>query len=318
MPDTMTDSYHFQNALHNGDLAELAKVPKTDLHNHSIFGTRIKHIESWIHAPLRCAPARMAFLDEMRDYAHEVLYPHILTRAGFEFTAESAVCDALTDGVVLLEMSLDVRFMSLYDTMPDGFLSFVASLVEAYRGRINFRPEIGVSKNRSPATEVPLAHICICSGLFCSIDLYGNETAQPPDAYRNLYAEAKSHGLKLKAHVGEFAGSDLIAHTIDVLHLDEVQHGVAAIMSTSLMERLRHERIRLNICPSSNVALGVVSDISVHPIRILIDNGVRVSINTDDLTIFGQSVSQEYLLLYRSGLLSAETLDFIRRDSLSP
>ena len=72
----------------------------------------------------------------------------------------------------------------------------------------------------------------------------------------------------------------------------------------------------MNICPSSNVALGVVSDIALHPIRILVDNGVRVTINSDDLMIFGQSVSQEYLLLYQSGVLTAIELDEIRREGL--
>ncbi len=84
-----------------------------------------------------------------------------------------------------------------------------------------------------------------------------------------------------------------------------------------LMDRLRREGVRLNICPSSNVALGVVSDIAHHPIKALFHNGVRVTINTDDLMIFGRSVSEEYLLLHQSGLLTASELDEIRVEGLS-
>jgi len=80
---------------------------------------------------------------------------------------------------------------------------------------------------------------------------------------------------------------------------------------------LKRDRIRLNVCPSSNVALGIVSDIKLHPIRTLVDHGVRVTINSDDPTIFGQSVSQEYLLLHKSGLLSAEELDAVRVEGLT-
>ena len=72
----------------------------------------------------------------------------------------------------------------------------------------------------------------------------------------------------------------------------------------------------MNVCPTSNVMLGGVSDLASHPIRILYDNGVPVTINTDDLMIFGQSVSEEYRNLYRARVLSAQELDDIRCASL--
>lgn len=63
-------------------------------------------------------------------------------------------------------------------------------------------------------------------------------------------------------------------------------------------------------------ALGVVKDIAHHPMRTLVDNGVRATINTDDLAVFGQSVSQEHLALYQSGLLNEAELDAIRLEGL--
>lgn len=311
-----SDTRSFCDALCSQDIAAIRRVPKSDLHNHSILGTRIERIESWIGQVLPRPPAHLSSLDEMIKYAQEVLYPHTVTSAGFQFTAESTIQDAIDDGVARLEMSMDVRFIALFETIPDGFLTFVSDLVERYKDRIDFRPEIGMSKDRPAADQVRLASLCVDSGLFRSIDLYGNETAQPPDPFRELYAIAKKQGLKLKAHAGEFAGPECVEHVLDLLKIDEVQHGVSAASSKSLMDRLRREGIRLNVCPSSNLALGVVKDISDHPIRTLFDNGVRVTINTDDLTIFGQSVSQEYLLLYSTGLLTDAELDAIRLEGL--
>jgi adenosine deaminase len=311
-----TDSPKFLAALEAGDLTGLRAVPKCDLHIHSILGTSIERIESWLGTSLPRPPSKMSSLDDMINYAHVVLYPHIMTRAGFEFTAASALQEAIEDGVMKLEMSLDMRFISMYDSLPDGFLSFVSNLVESTKDRIDFRPEIGMSKDRSAEDQIRIATPCIRSRLFHSVDLYGNETAQPPEPFRVLFEDAKKHGLKLKAHVGEFAGPELISETLDSLQLDEIQHGIAAAASKPLMSRLKRDRIRLNVCPSSNVALGIVSDIAHHPLRVLVDHGVRVTINSDDPTIFGQSVSQEYLLLYRSGVLSAEELDVIRIDGL--
>lgn len=258
----------------------------------------------------------MSSLDEMIKYSHDVLYPHTDTRSGFQFTAESAIQDTIDDGVTRLEMSMDMRFISLFEPAHDAFFMFVSDLVDRYRDRIDFRPEIGMSKDRPPANQIRLAALCIDSGLFRSIDLYGNEQVQPPRAFRDIYLQAKNKGMKLKAHAGEFAGPEAVEEVLDSLEVDEVQHGIAAASSKTLMNRLRVEGIRLNVCPSSNVKLGVVKDIAHHPIRTLVDNGVRVTINTDDLAIFGQSVSQEYLLLLNSGLMADTELDAIRLEGL--
>jgi adenosine deaminase len=317
LTNLISDSERFCSALRSSDVGTLARIPKSDLHSHSILGTRIERVESWLQKPLDRPPTRMASLDEMIKYAHEILYPHIDTLAGFRFTAQSALEGAIADGVTVLEMSLDVRFSLLFAGGPDEFLGFVASLVETYKDRIDFRPEIGMSKDRYSADQIRLASFYIHSGIFRSIDLYGNETIQPPDLYQNTYIEARRCGLKLKAHAGEFAGPEYIARTLDVLQVDEVQHGISAATSKPLMERLKRERIQLNVCPSSNVALGIVREIGQHPIRVLVDNGVRVTINSDDLMIFGKSVSQEYLLLYGSSLLTANELDAIRNEGLS-
>jgi adenosine deaminase len=310
-------SKEFIQALLEENISGLTKVPKADLHNHSIYGTRIEHIESWIGHPVPHPPASMKSLDEMIGYTRKSLYPFIDSREGFEFTLRSALRDAIEDGVTILEMSMDVRFISFFGSSPDPFFIFIHELIESTKPDINFRPEIGLSKDRLAREQMQLASSCIQSGLFRSIDLYGNETAQSPSRFRESFVEARKHGLKLKAHVGEFAGPDLITETLDILELDEIQHGIAAARSVALMNRLRRNDIRLNICPSSNVALGVVRDLAHHPIRILVDNGIRATLNTDDLTIFGQSASQEYLSLYRSGVMTATELDFIRLEGLS-
>lgn len=82
------------------------------------------------------------------------------------------------------------------------------------------------------------------------------------------------------------------------------------------MTLLGSEQVRLNVCPGSNVALSVSKDLAHHLVRVLVDNGVRVSINSDDKTVFGNSVSDEYRALHRAGTLSAPELEALREDSL--
>jgi adenosine deaminase len=159
---------------------------------------------------------------------------------------------------------------------------------------------------------------CIENGVFRSVDLYGLELARDADVFTDIYRYAKQHGLKLKAHAGEFGTAESVRHTVEVLELDEVQHGIAAAASPEVMDWLCDNGIRLNVCPTSNVRLGIVKTLREHPIRTLFDAGVSVTINTDDLMIFDQSVSEEYANLFREGVFTAAELDDIRTHALSP
>jgi adenosine deaminase len=310
------DSGGFVDALRAGDHAKLTAFPKADRHCHSLLGAGLPGIRAWAGAPIEEPPARMADFDAMREYCHRALYPFIRHRAGFEHTAQSTVAEAAEDGVRVLEMSLDVDLCRDYDRGLDGFLDFVRRLLGDSVPGMDFRPEIGLSRNRDPGLQAALAAECVDSGLFGSIDLYGNEQAREPRAYAALYRRAASRGLKLKAHVGEFGDARLMEQTLRVLGLHEIQHGVAAAGSPELVGLLRREHIRLNVCPSSNVALSVAPDLARHPIQALARSGVRVSINSDDKTIFGRSVTGEYRALFQAGTLSGAELEEIRIDSL--
>jgi len=126
---------------------------------------------------------------------------------------------------------------------------------------------------------------------------------------------AKDKGLRLKAHVGEWGTADDVWRPCE--ELDEVQHGIAAAKAPAVMRCLADNRVRLNVCPTSNVMLGRVECMAMHPIRKLYDAGVKVSVNTDDALVFGPSVSEEFLGLYRAGVFRAEELDEIRLNGLT-
>ena len=101
------------------------------------------------------------------------------------------------------------------------------------------------------------------------------------------------------------------------LELDEVQLGIAAAGSSAVMRMLADNHIRLNVCPTSNVMLGRVDRLETHPIRKLYDAGVKVTVNTDDVLVFGKGVSEEFLGLHQAKVFNADELDAIRRVGLS-
>jgi hypothetical protein len=112
-----------------------------------------------------------------------------------------------------------------------------------------------------------------------------------------------------KANIG-------VWRAVEVLELDEVQHGIAAAESATVMRFLADRQIRLNICPTSNLLLGRVARLQDHPIRKLFDAGVKVTVNSDDAIVSGVGVSEDFLRLYQAGVFTAAELDLIRRRGL--
>ena len=307
----------FARALDEGDLSSIQRAPKAEFHRHAYFGTRIENVERWLGRPLERPVVPMRGLKGMEDYAGRALYPYLNSRKACEFTARAAVEEAIEDGVRRLEMSFDVRSAGHFETGLAGFASFIQDLVERNRDRIDLRPELGIPREIvGDSVMANRARAGIESGMFRSIDLYGDEHACSLDDVLTLYRHARSAGMKLKAHVGEFGGAERVRGTAEALGLHEVQHGIAAAESPSVTRWLSDNRIRLHVCPSGNVMLGAVDSLSTHPIRALFDQGVEVTVNTDDPMIFGQSVSQEYLNLFEAGVFSAEELDGIRIASM--
>ena len=310
-------SIDFVEALSTDNVTAIRAAAKTDVHAHIFLSTRRENMERWLGHPLTKPPLKMKGLEEMMEYVNAVLAPNLEHREGFEFVVASAINDAIEDGIVLLEMSFDIRLVKFY---PDGLTelrAFIEALVERYREQTDLRPELGFARECAGDPKwMKLAHQAIELGLFQSIDLYSHQEACAPEAVKPLYRKAGEAGMKLKAHVGEFGGAEELQRTVEVLDLDEVQHGIGAAESVEVMQWLSENQIQLNVCPTSNVMLDAVPDLASHPIHILFDNGVPVTINTDDLMIFGQSVSEEYRNLYQSGVFSAQELEDIRCASL--
>lgn len=211
--------------------------------------------------------------------------------------------------------------------MDDGFsyhfgddyqemITFLSESLNKHHPNLDFRPELGLGRTEDIKGLEEIAAFNIAIGYFQSIDLYGNEVGDSPSKYRPIFRRAQAAGLRLKAHIGEFSTAEAVRQTVEELELDEVQHGIGAAQSSEVMAWLARQRIPLNICPTSNVKLGAVPNMKTHPIRVLADHGVIVTINTDDVLIFGNTLSQEYLALYEAQVFSANELDLLRKRAI--
>ena len=254
---------------------------------------------------------------EMDEWNRKYIGEHFNTPEGRKFLIESTFVQAKYDGVSVLEIGEDVWALGEFFHNDVGELIYTFQEINhRIAPEIELRLQIGLSRHCSvDYLEDCLKHFWGRKE-FYSIDLYGDELAQPIENFVPIYCRAAENGLVLKAHVGEWGTARDIVSAVNALHLDEVQHGIAAADDEDVMDFLADNRIRLNITPSSNVLLGRVSDIEKHPIAKLYRHGIDVTINSDDVLIFDSDVSKEYLRLYQSGCLTAEELDDIRIKSL--
>jgi aminodeoxyfutalosine deaminase len=95
-------------------------------------------------------------------------------------------------------------------------------------------------------------------------------------------------------HAGEAAGPESVWDAIDHLGAERIGHGVRCLQDPELVAELRRRRIPLEVCPTSNVRTGVVADLAAHPLPRLIEEGLVVTLNSDDPPMFGTSLREEY------------------------
>ncbi|MEG2893782.1 MAG: hypothetical protein RR840_10535 [Clostridium sp.] len=305
----------FIEGLKEGNLSKLRKVAKGDVHNHCSTGMRFSVFNEWANGEATKAPRVMDGVVELNNYIFNEVISRVKTGEDVAFLIEAAVKEAIDDGVKVLETSIDCHDILNFSNKED-FFKVVSGIRNKYKDEIDFRPEIGMAIT-TPREELEECLVpCIESGVFMSIDAYGEETIEGYETLSPFYKLARNRGMKLKVHAGQFLSEEHVALAIDLLEVDEIQHGLGAATSIELMDKIKSKGIRLNICPSSNNILGSIKDITKHPIRKFFDYGINITVNTDDLLLFDVGSSEEFLKLYKLGLFTPEELNQIRKAGL--
>nr|WP_245398564.1 adenosine deaminase [Oceaniglobus trochenteri] len=125
----------------------------------------------------------------------------------------------------------------------------------------------------------------------------GDEMAGKPGDFAWSFDMAREAGLRLTAHAGEWGGAQSVRDTLDDLRVERIGHGVQAIDDLALVDRLAEDGVVLEVCPGSNIALGVYPRWRDHPIHRLRERGVKVTVSTDDPPFFHTTMSHEYDML---------------------
>ncbi len=147
------------------------------------------------------------------------------------------------------------------------------------------------------------------NGTIVGIGLGGAEEAGPARDFAPIFEIAAAEGLHVVAHAGEVVGPESIWDALKLLKAERIGHGISAIQDDTLVEHLAERQIPLEICPTSNLLTQkYVKTLNEHPIRALYDRGVNVTVNTDDPTLFGIDLVDEYMRLTNRGFFKPDEI----------
>jgi adenosine deaminase len=148
------------------------------------------------------------------------------------------------------------------------------------------------------------------------LGLDSGEVDNPPAKFERVFARARRAGLHRVAHAGEEGPPSYIADALDLLGAERIDHGVRVLEDPALTARLVRERVCLTVCPLSNVALRVVGSIDAHPLRRMLEAGLRVTVNSDDPAYFGGYLHDNYVHAAEALDLSEEQLVTLARNAI--
>jgi adenosine deaminase len=144
-----------------------------------------------------------------------------------------------------------------------------------------------------------------------ALGLGGKEEDGPPEPFAPYFERARAAGLHSVPHAGEHAGPESVWGALRELGAERIEHGVRSVEDPHLIAHLVKHRIALDLCPTSNVCLGVCPDLAAHPLRRLLDAGVTVTINSDDPPLFNTTLNDEVATLAHSFDLDVDAIDEI-------
>lgn len=150
-----------------------------------------------------------------------------------------------------------------------------------------------------------------------AVGLDSSEVGNPPSKFQHVFGKARAEGFKAVAHAGEEGPAEYVWEALDVLVVSRIDHGNRAIDDDKLVDVLVRRGIPLTMCPLSNLKLKVVSDLSMHPMRMMMERGLIVTVNSDDPAYFGGYVNENYAAIANALNLSKYEITELAMNSFT-
>lgn len=327
---------NYHNVTPDRLLAERVKaLPKIELHRHLEGSLRLKtlvyiaqefgidlpaespepeHMRSLVQITDQDKPSSAAYLSKFMVLRSFYQSPEIIDRLVYE-----VVADAAAENTVYFEL----RFtpMALAKTKSFALADVTDWVIRAVdRAKRDFPIDVRLimSMNRHESVDlgrevVELAIDRIGRGVV-GVDLAGAESDHPGENFAPVFKRAREAGLSVTIHAGEWSGPASIRLAVEKLGAMRLGHGVRIVEDSKVVQMVRERQIACEVCPTSNVQSGVVRTYEQHPLRDMYQVGLLTTINTDNTSVSGITLTEEYLQVMRYLKL---TLDDIKQHVLN-
>jgi len=300
-------------ATTGADFRAVSTLPKAHLHLH--FTGSMRHstlIElaerDGIRLPSSLTdewPPELSTMDEKGWFRFQRLYDVarsvLRTEEDVRRLVLEAALDDAADGSVWTEIQVDP---SGYGARFGGITAFTDLVIDAVReaeerSGIGMGLVVAANRTRHPLDARTLARLAAqyAGRGVIGFGLSNDERRGDTTAFAPAFAIAERAGLALVPHGGELRGPDHVTQCLDHLHPDRLGHGVRAAESDDVLKRLADDGVALEVCPTSNVSLGVYATLEEVPVRTLVAAGVDVALGADDPLLFGSRLAGQYTVL---------------------
>ncbi|MBI1256894.1 MAG: adenosine deaminase [Chloroflexi bacterium] len=308
-------------------------MPKIDLHRHLEGSLRLETLvsialEYGITLPKSDVEGLRPFVQIVPGEAHswqqflgkfQILRQFYRSETIIKRVTHEVIADAAADNVKYMELRFTPQALNnLMQCNYQQVVEWVCEAAEAAVASHDIQVALILSMNRHESVgigeQVLQAAIDYQDRGVVGLDLAGQEAGYSCLPFRDLFEQAKAEGLGVTIHAGEWAGADSVREAVEMLGADRIGHGIRSVEDPALIELLlRHETV-MEVCPTSNVLSGAVTDFDVHPLIALYGQGVKTTINTDDPLICNVTMSDELDHVVEEMPL---TLDDVKRNIMT-
>ena len=238
--------------------------------------------------------------------AYDLASAQFRTEEDYAALAEGYLTRIADDGAIYAEFFVSPDHAEKAGLAPEAYVGGLSEGIRraAEKHCIVARMIVVGVRHLGPDAVERAARFAAAAGrsLVTGFGLAGDERTGDPADFARAFAIARDAGLGLTAHAGELLGPESVARTLDTLRPSRMGHGVRAIEDPQLVARLAREGIVLEVCPGSNLALGLYASAEAHPLARLVEAGVKVTLGSDDPPFFHASLADDYGFAERAGL----------------
>jgi adenosine deaminase len=300
---------------------DLRALPKAELHLHLLGAMRPATLSELAAQAGRQAPDPRAFTT-FAEFQAVFAAASAVTQArpaNLLRLVREVVADAAADGVVWVQPHFDPHLYPQFGS-PQRVMELVLAegLAAGARHGVGFGVTVAAMRHRGPERAEDLARFAsaYAGQGACALGLTGDEAAFPPGPFARAFAIAAEAGLAAAPHAGELAGPGSVRAAVELLGATRIAHGVRAAEDPALLEDLARRNVTLDVCLTSNKALGLYPDTARHPLPALLAAGVGCSLGADDPLMFGAGLLEEYETARRELGLTDGQLAALARTSV--